>query len=119
MVSETVTAGHRAILLKTERAGILRKRLQSLTEMMVDVGLLPPKALWGAPCRERTTYQSFRNMGLLTDFGDWIHERRRGDILPVSAAGDDADWSGEGFNEACRAADWILSNLSGIVHPDE
>ena len=120
MVSETVTAGHRVILLKTERAGVLKKRLQSATAMMVESGLLPKKALWGAPCRDMTTYQSFRNMGLMTDFADWMHERRRGDIFPVSAATEDgADWDNDGFNEARRAADWILSNLPGIVHPEE
>ena len=118
MVSETVTAGHRVILLRTERAGAFKKRLQSVTAAMVESGLLPKKALWGAPRFDRT-YESFRNMGLLTDFRDWMHERRRGDIFPVSAAEDDVDWNREGFNEACRAADWILSNLSGIVHPEE
>lgn len=118
MVSETVTAGHRVILLKTERAGVFKKRLQFATAVMVESGLLPKKALWGAPRFDRT-YQSFRNMGLLTDFRNWTHERRRGDIFPVSEAEDDADWNGEGFNEARRAADWILSNLPGIVHPEE
>jgi mitochondrial fission protein ELM1 len=118
MVSETVTAGHRVILLRTERAGVFKRRLQSATLAMVDSGLLPKKALWGAPCRDRTTYQSFRNMGLMTDFGDWIHERRRGDIFPVSAE-DDADRNLDGFHEARRAADWILSKLPSIVHPEE
>ncbi|MDR3165171.1 MAG: mitochondrial fission ELM1 family protein [Synergistaceae bacterium] len=117
MVSETVTAGHRVILLKTERAGMFKKRLQLATAMMVESGLLPKKALWGAPRFDRT-YQSFRNMGLLTDFVDWIYERRHDNIFPVSAE-DDADWNREGFNEARRAADWILSNLPGIIHPEE
>jgi mitochondrial fission protein ELM1 len=118
MVSETVTAGHRAILLKTERAGVFKKRLQSATAAMVELGLLPKQALWGAPRFDRT-YQSFRNMGLLTDFRDWMHERRRDDIFPVSAADANADWNHEGFNEARRAADWMLSNLPGIVHIEE
>jgi mitochondrial fission protein ELM1 len=118
MVSETVTAGHRVILLKAERAGVFKKRLQSATAAMVESGLLPKKAMWGAP-RFDGTYESFRNMGLLTDFRDWLHERRRDDIFPVTAAEDGADWNREGFNEARRAADWILSNLSGVVHPEE
>jgi hypothetical protein len=62
-------------------------------------------------------------MGLLTDFRDWMHERRRDDIFPVSASDadsdSDADWNYEGFNEARRAADWILSNLPGMVPPEE
>jgi mitochondrial fission protein ELM1 len=118
MVSETVTAGHRVILLKTERAGVFKKRLQAATASMVESGLLPKKALWGAP-RFDGTYESFRNMGLLTDFKDWLHERRRGDIFPAPATKNDGDWNREGFNEARRAADWILSNLPGIVHPEE
>ncbi|MDR3076508.1 MAG: mitochondrial fission ELM1 family protein [Synergistaceae bacterium] len=119
MVSEAVTAGHRAVLLRTERAGILKKRLQMATSMMVSSGLLPLRALWGVP-RFDMAFGSFRNMGLLIDFKDWVHERRRSDISPVSAAIDETDdCGGEGFNEARRAAGWILQNLPDMTRAEE
>jgi mitochondrial fission protein ELM1 len=114
MVSEAVTAGHRAVLLKTERTGLVKKRLQLATSLMVSSGLLPRRALWGAP-RFDMAFQSFREMGLLTDFRDWIHERRRSDIAPVAAIEGESDFDGEGFNEARRAADWILMNLPNVA----
>ena len=107
MVSETATAGHRAVLLRTERAGgALKKTLQDATRIMVSSGLLPPRALWGVP-RFDLTFESFSNMGLLIDFGDWLHERRHGDLTPVCRLDDGTG----GFNEARRAADWILSKI--------
>jgi mitochondrial fission protein ELM1 len=118
MVSEAVTAGHRAVLLKTERAGIVKKRLQLATSMMVSSGLLPHRALWGAP-RFDLAFQSFKEMGLLIDFRDWVHERRRGDIVPAASLDDEDEADGEGFNEARRAADWILSNLGNLGIDEE
>jgi hypothetical protein len=113
MVSEAVTAGHRAILLRTERVGILKRRLQLATSMMVSSGLLPKRALWGVP-RFDQTFRSFQKMGLLVDFKDWIHERRRSDLSPFAALDEDGEFDEDGFNEARRAAGWILSHLDGV-----
>ena len=108
MVSETVTSGHRAVLLRTERAGVIKKMLQSATSIMVSLGLLPPRALWGTP-RFDLAFESFRNMGLLIDFSDWLKERRNGDAAPVCRLNDERGC--DGFNEARRAANWILGKL--------
>jgi mitochondrial fission protein ELM1 len=118
MVSETVTAGHRAILLKTERSGILKRRLQMATSFMVSSGLLPKRAIWGVP-RFDLTFQSFKNMGLLIDFKDWVHERRRDDLSPVTAPDDVTEFDETGFNEARRAADWILKNMGNEPQSNE
>jgi mitochondrial fission protein ELM1 len=118
MVSETVTAGHRAILLRTERSGAVRRRLQLATSMLVSSGILPKRALWGVP-RFDETFRSFRNMGLLIDFKDWIHERRRSDIPQIYVPGNKSESGDDGFNEARRAAGWILSNLPGLVRPED
>jgi hypothetical protein len=115
MVSEVVTAGHRAVLLKTERAGLFKKKLQAATRIMVSAGLLPTRALWGVP-RFDMTFESFRNMGLLIDFRNWVHEQRRSDIAPVPNLDEEYDLSNDGFNEARRAADWILNDLYNVVH---
>jgi hypothetical protein len=118
MVSEAVTAGHTAILLRVERSGAVRRRLQHATSMLVSSGILPKRALWGVP-RFDETFRSFRNMGLLTDFKDWIHERRRSDIAQIYVPGDKGESDNDGFNEARRAAGWILSNLPGIALPED
>jgi hypothetical protein len=118
MVSEAVTAGHRAVLLRTERAGVLKPRFQLLTAMLVSAGILPRRALWGVP-RFDQTFASFKRMGLLIDFREWIHERRRSDLSTFAPIDDDVPIDDEGFNEARRAADWILANLSGVLHPDD
>jgi mitochondrial fission protein ELM1 len=118
MVSEAVTAGHRVILLRAERYGAIKRRLQLATSVMVSSGILPRRALWGAP-RFDETFRSFRNMGLLIDFKDWIRERRRSDIAQIYVPDDKSEFDKDGFNEARRAAGWILSNLPGIVRPED
>ncbi|MDR1509652.1 MAG: mitochondrial fission ELM1 family protein [Synergistaceae bacterium] len=118
MVSEAVTAGHRVILLRTERAGAVKQRLQLATSAMVSSGIFPRRALWGVP-RFDETFRSFRNMGLLIDFKDWIHERRRSDIAQIYVPDDKGEFDKDGFNEARRAAGWILSSLPGIVRPED
>jgi hypothetical protein len=116
-VSEAVTAGHRAVLLRTERRGMLRKKLQALTGVMVSSGLVPRRVLWGAP-KFDVTFGSFRKMGLLIDFKDWIHERRRADLPPPPPDGAD-EGDGGGFNEARRAADWILRRIQCAAQSGE
>jgi hypothetical protein len=58
-------------------------------------------------------------MGLLIDFKDWIRERRRSDIAQIYVPDDKSAFDNDGFNEARRAAGWILSNLPGIAFPED
>jgi mitochondrial fission protein ELM1 len=118
MVSEAATAGHRVVLVRAERAGALRVSLQKATAAMVSAGLLPGRVLWGAP-RFDQTFKSFQRMGLLIDFKDWIHERRRGKLGEIAPLEDDPPFGEEGFNEARRAADWIIEKLPSVCHPEE
>jgi hypothetical protein len=118
MVSEAVTAGHRAVLLRTERAGTVKRKLQGLTSLLVSSGLLPKKALWGAP-RFDQTVKKFMRMGLLTDFKSWMRERRRDEFSPFAPLDPQLDMDQDGFNEARRAADWILENLGDVTRPSE
>jgi hypothetical protein len=118
MVSEAATAGHRVVLLRAERVGAVKRKLQKLTSGMVTVGLLPKKMLWGIP-RFDQTFRSFEKMGLLIEFKDWIKERRRDDVVLFAPLDEDSDLDPDGFNEARRAAGWILENLGDVVHPSE
>jgi mitochondrial fission protein ELM1 len=118
MVSEAVTAGHRAVLLRADRVGAVKRKLQGLTSFLVSSGLLPKKALWGAP-RFDQTFKKFMRMGLLVDFKGWMRERRRNEFSPFAPLDPQLDMDQDGFNEARRAADWILENLGDVTHPDE
>lgn len=118
MVSEAATAGHRVVLMRTERVGALRSRLQQLTSRLVSFGVLPRRMLWGVP-RFDQTFESFEKMGLLIDFKDWIRERRMDDLAEYEPFEGEFDADPDGFNEARRAADWILGNLGEVEHPQE
>jgi mitochondrial fission protein ELM1 len=118
MVSEAVTAGHRAVLMRSERVGALRRGVQRLTSILVSVGILPKRSLWGPP-RFDQTFASFRRMGLLIEFKDWIRERRMGGIPQFAPLDGEPELDPNGFNEARRAADWILDNLGDVIRPSE
>ncbi|MDR3255756.1 MAG: mitochondrial fission ELM1 family protein [Synergistaceae bacterium] len=117
LVSEAATAGHRVVLLRAEHIGI-KNKLQRVTSSMVVAGLLPRRMLWGIP-RFEQTFHSFEKMGLLIEFKDWMKERRRDDMSPFAPLDADMEPDPDGFNEARRAADWILENLGDVVHPSE
>jgi mitochondrial fission protein ELM1 len=118
MVSEAVTAGHRAVLLRTERVGAIKRNMQRATSLLVSAGFLPRRALWGVP-RFDQTFKKFIKMDLLIEFRDWIRERRRDELSPFAPLDEQLDIDHDGFNEARRAADWILDNLGDVVHYDE
>ena len=118
MVSEAATAGHRVVLMRVPRAGFVKPRLQASTAMLVWAGILPRRALWGIP-RFDQTFRSFEKMGLLVEFKGWLKERRRDDYSPFVPLDDAPEIDPDGFNEARRAADWILENLGDVVHPRE
>jgi hypothetical protein len=85
---------------------------------MVAAGLLPKRMLWGIP-RFDQTFRSFEKMGHLIEFKDWLKERRRGNTPSFASIDNEPQNDSEGFNEARRAADWILENLGDVVHPSE
>lgn len=118
MVSEAVTAGHRVVLMRALRAGMIKPKLQDATSFLVRAGVLPRRALWGIP-RFDQTYRDFERMGLLVEFKHWLKERRRDDYSPFAPLDEPKGVEPDGFNEARRAADWILANLDDVVRPGE
>ena len=104
MVSESITAGHRVILLRTERKSNIRGRFQRFTAFLVQHGLLPRRMLSGIP-RFNTVFTAFKKQGRLIEFADWVRERLR-DTPTLELL--DANAPEEEFNEAKRAAQWIL-----------
>lgn len=127
MVSEAATAGHRAVLLRAERVGALRQAAQNAAARLASFGFLPKRFVWGVPKFDRTL-ERFEKMGLLIEWPDWLEERRQNDFPPFAPLErfDPLDESGvpteidqHGFNEARRAADWILSHLKEVQHPAE
>jgi hypothetical protein len=65
------------------------------------------------------TLEHFEKMGLLIEWPDWIKERRRNDFSPFAPLDEPTEIDRDGFNEARRAADWILSHLEEVWHPVE
>ncbi|MDR3333058.1 MAG: mitochondrial fission ELM1 family protein [Synergistaceae bacterium] len=118
MVSEAVTAGHRAVLMRTDRVNAIKRGFQSLTATLVSAGILPRRALWG-PSRFDRTFASFERMGHLIEFKNWLKERRRNDLSPFVPLDEEQEPDSQGFNEARRAADWILDNLGDVIRPSE
>ena len=100
MVSEAITGGTVPILLKAKRKKGLRSKLQHLTKLLVKRGWLAPEMLWGFP-RFDKVFDHFMAKGLLLPFDTWKEDMLSGKQL----ANNKID-----FNEAARAADWILQN---------
>lgn len=100
MVSETITGGHRAVLLRVGRKKGIKSFLQSLTASLVNSGALAPKMLWGVP-RFDLVFDHFAHSGVLVEYSEWLRLRKEGAQKAEES---------EDFNEARRAAQWIYDN---------
>ena len=100
MVSETITGGHRAVLLRVGHKRGIKRLLQRLTAALVSSGAIAPKMLWGIP-RFDLVFDHFAHGGVLVEYGDWLRQRCDGAENAEEA---------EDFNEARRAARWIYDN---------
>ncbi len=103
MVSETITGGHRAVLLRVDHKGGMKGLLQRATAALVSAGALPISALWGIP-KFDLVFDHFARNGSLLEFGDWMRLRREWGDAPAE------ENAAEEFNEAKRAAKWIYDN---------
>ena len=74
MVSETVTGGHRAVLLRVEHKKGIKKILQDMTAWLVGVGALSPNMLWGIP-KFDLVFEHFARHDALLEFREWIRRR--------------------------------------------
>ena len=101
MVSETITGGHRAVLLRVGHKKGIKSLLQRLTASLVNAGAIQPNLLWGIP-KFDLVFDHFAHGGVLVEYGDWLRLRRDGADTGADEAGD--------FNEARRAARWIYDN---------
>ncbi len=102
MISESVTAGIPvAVVTVGHRRGV-KRLMQEITEYLVDTRILSQKRLWGVP-RFNRMIEDFANYDLLSI------------ITPRNLIDDLAKFLGQpsqrqdDFNEAQRAAKWILS----------
>jgi len=108
MVSETVTGGHTAVLVRTRYRQGVRRLLQTAMAAMADAGALPQSCVWGVPKFDEL-YDRLARRGVLIEFDDWIDGRRKA----LSLTRDDGLENTE-FNEAKRAAEWICANWRKI-----
>lgn len=103
MVSETITGGHRAVLLRVGRRGGIKSLLQRATAALVNMGAIPPNMLWGVP-RFDLVFEHFARSDALVEYRDWLRMRKEnnGSVIDEEPR--------EEFNEARRAAQWIYDN---------
>lgn len=102
MVSETVTGGHRVVLLRTERTGGVKAALQQATASLVNAGALSKNLLWGVP-KFDLVFDHFARNECLIEFRNWLSARGEGNDSSLPLPHED-------FNEAKRAAEWIYEN---------
>lgn len=101
MISEAATSGTRTYLLRVGRKKGWRKALQDITVKLVEWKALKEKHLWGAP-RFDMMIDRFKERGLLTEMPSDVMAWRPMLDRPAGLSID--------FNEAQRAARWILEN---------
>lgn len=101
MISEAATSGSRVYLLRTGRQRGWRKLLQEITCRLIYWKILPERFLWGVPRFDRMI-DAFIARGLLTEMPADVMMWRR--VLERPAG------IGPEFNEAERAARWILED---------
>lgn len=106
MVSETVTGGHRAVLLRVGHKKGIKKILQDLTSWLVGLGALAPNMLWGIP-KFDLVFEHFARHDTLLEFSEWIKKRHE-TVAELQDEEERKMW--EDFNEAKRAARWIYDN---------
>ncbi|MEG1825483.1 MAG: ELM1/GtrOC1 family putative glycosyltransferase, partial [Cloacibacillus sp.] len=76
-VSEAITGGHRAVLLRTGRKGGVKNMMQRATASLVNAGALSQNLLWGVPKFDRVFDHFVRNDGLI-EYRDWLRQRHDG-----------------------------------------
>jgi len=99
MISEAATAGHRPVVLRTERRKSAVAVAGSIAALFADRGFFDETHLFGAPRFEKMI-SAFERRGLCR----YLKDARKGVELMVGGAGG----TPEDFNEARRAAEWIL-----------
>jgi len=104
MISEAATAGHTVSVIAVERRNGFKRVLQDITERLAGGGIIPKRFLWGTP-----------------RFDEMIHGFcKRGLAVIVSSDPNNVASSvirkdgrqGDSFNEARRAAEWIIKRWS-------
>lgn len=106
MVSETITGGHCAILMRAGRKNGVKRFLQAACAWLAARGAVAPTVVWGVP-KFDLVFERFMRHGTVVEFDDWIRGKRE----KLSYEWDETErekWSD--FNESRRAAQWICSN---------
>ena len=113
MVSEAATAGHRVTLMRVERTKGFRSHLCRIAQKAAQMRLVSPARLFGPP-RFEILFDALKREGRLEEWERIKRElplaygaRNRTERTPLS---DPPPPSGE-FNEARRAAAWLVENL--------
>lgn len=107
-ISEIVTSGKRAILLRTNCAGGLKTRWHRFVGKLIGRGAVSRKYAKGT-AKYDLIFDRLNRHGKLIEFSDWISASGRNEPIRYSLEDEAAVW--KQFNEACRAAKWIAESL--------
>lgn len=99
MLSESATAGHVVLLLRTDRKRGVRNILQKITMYLSEKGVISRSFLWGVP-RFDAMIEDFKEKELILELQESISDWDMGAASVLSSTPE--------FNEAKRAAEWIL-----------
>lgn len=106
MVSETITGGHKVVLLRADRNKGIKSFLQNTTASLVTAGALPPACLFGPP-KFDVVFDQFARHNVLIEFKSWLRMRFK---AQASSSSEENTEDSCDFNEAKRAASWIVEN---------
>ncbi len=104
MISESVTSGLWVSVFTVGHCHGIRRWMQQLTEAMVYAKVISPERLWGVP-RFTRMLEEFESQGYL----EILSPRRLAEDLSIQPPHRDVP----PFNEAARAARWILDRWLG------
>lgn len=99
--AEAITGGRRPVILRSEHRKGIRGMLQNMTAVCVEHGAISRNMLWGIP-KNDMVFDHFARRGCVIEFREWVYERLEGS---PAAKEDETE-----FNEAKRAAQWIIDN---------
>ena len=104
-ITNAITAGHKVVLMKTEAKKNFKKVLQDITASMIKAGAASQSLLWGKP-KYDMLFDHFLRYELMMEFKTWQKSRHDAALSQST----DRLVIAEDFNEARRAAEWIISN---------
>lgn len=103
MVSEAITGGHKAVLLRLGKPSLLRR----INARLIEIAALPRSFAAGA-VKYDLIYDRLKRHDKVAEFRDWLKSCKSQSSVHGNLPDDGPVW--RNFNEARRAAEWIAQS---------